>query len=203
MAVLQRCWRQTPLASPSRYFAGGMNPLHCVPSSDAVFGSLGCVLSCHLAPLLAKCILCQNMVSAKAFLLRTIMCTSVLRELQQSSHVERLYDSCSSHVVIALGTDLQGEKVASKTTMLRVSLAPAPPTALTAATTAHRIMKSITVQYQPSGAVARRLTLDPRTLGKITSAPCTSPSPLALENFGSCMILGKKILCVCVCVCHM
>jgi hypothetical protein len=54
--------------------------------------------------------------------------------------------------------------------MLHVSVAPAPPTAATAATTARRIVKSITVQWQPSGAVARKLTLDPRTLGKITSA---------------------------------
>ena len=64
----------------------------------------------------------------------------------------------------------QAEKLVSKTTMLHVSVAPAPPTSATAAATAQRIVKSITVQWQPSGVVARKLTLDPRTLGKITSA---------------------------------
>ena len=69
----------------------------------------------------------------------------------------------------------------SKTTMLHVSVAPSPPTAATAAATARRIVKSIAVQWQPSGVVARKLTLDPRTLGKITSALSATPSPLCLQ----------------------
>jgi len=64
----------------------------------------------------------------------------------------------------------QAEKLVSNTATLHVSVAPAPPTAATAAATARRIVKSIAVQWQPSGVVARKLTLDPRTLGKITSA---------------------------------
>ena len=64
--------------------------------------------------------------------------------------------------------------------MLRVSLAPAPPTALTA-TTARRILQSITVQYQPSSDVARQLNLDTRTLGKITGKTCNFPPGLALR----------------------
>ena len=54
--------------------------------------------------------------------------------------------------------------------MLHVAVTPAPPTALIASATARRIIKSITVQYQSSGVIARLLRLEPHNLGKITSA---------------------------------
>lgn len=64
---------------------------------------------------------------------------------------------------------LQGEKVPAKTGgMLCVSLAQAPMTAAQAAQTARRLLTTVRVQYQPSGAIARKLSIDPRTLGKIT-----------------------------------
>jgi len=86
---------------------------------------------------------------------------SCLRQLQHASG-----EDPSSGVTF----NLQAEKLVSRTVTLHVSVAPAPPTAATAAATARRIVKSIAVQWQPSGVVARKLTLDPRTLGKITSA---------------------------------
>lgn len=52
--------------------------------------------------------------------------------------------------------------------MLRVFLAPAPITAAQAASTARRLLTTVTVQYQPSGLIARKLAIDPRTLGKLT-----------------------------------
>ena len=70
-----------------------------------------------------------------------------------------------------LASALQGEKLPVKAGgMLRVSLAPAPMTAAQAAQTARRLLTTVRVQYQPSGAVARKLAIDPRTLGKITGA---------------------------------
>jgi hypothetical protein len=66
---------------------------------------------------------------------------------------------------------LQGEKLPARGGgMLRVSLAPAPMTAAQAAQTARRLLTTVRVQYQPSGQVARKLAIDPRTLGKITGA---------------------------------
>ena len=82
--------------------------------------------------------------------------------------------------------------------MLHVAIMPAPPTALTAAATARRIVKSITVQYQPSGVVARRLTLDPRTLGKITSAePSPSHMHVPITEYGSCTIRVSNLVAMC------
>lgn len=55
--------------------------------------------------------------------------------------------------------------------MLHVEVAPAPPTAAAAQATARRILAGVTVQYLPSGQVARKLQLSSRALGKITGAP--------------------------------
>lgn len=60
--------------------------------------------------------------------------------------------------------------------MLRVSLVPAPMTAAQAAQTARRLLTTVKVQYQPSGAIARKLSIDPRTLGKITGGHLLTPS---------------------------
>jgi hypothetical protein len=73
--------------------------------------------------------------------------------------------------VTTLAPVLQGEKLPAKGGgMLRVSLAPAPMTAAQTAQTARRLLTTVRVQYQPSGQVARKLAIDPRTLGKITGA---------------------------------
>lgn len=75
---------------------------------------------------------------------------------------------------------VQGEKVSAKTGgMLRVSLAPAPVTAAQAAQTARRLLTTVRVQYQPSGVIARKLGIDPRTLGKITGASSQDSSMLS------------------------
>ena len=77
----------------------------------------------------------------------------------------------SQVVDIPVTLTLQGEKLPAKAGgMLRVALAPAPMTAAQAAQTARRLLTTVRVQYQPSGAVARKLAIDPRTLGKITGA---------------------------------
>jgi 5'-3' exoribonuclease 1 len=47
----------------------------------------------------------------------------------------------------------------------RVEVAPAPPSAAAAAAAARRVLANVATQYLPSGAVARRLGVSPRTLG--------------------------------------
>ena len=55
--------------------------------------------------------------------------------------------------------------------MLHVEVQPAPPAAVTAQATARRVLSGVRVQYMPSGLAARKLQLNPRTLGKLTGQP--------------------------------
>lgn len=50
----------------------------------------------------------------------------------------------------------------------RVEVVPAPPSAAQAAQAARRILSNVSVSYQPSGQVARRLGVNSRTLGRMT-----------------------------------
>jgi len=50
----------------------------------------------------------------------------------------------------------------------RVEVVPAPPSAAQAAQAARRILSNVSVSYQPSGQVARRMNVNARTLGRMT-----------------------------------
>ena len=80
---------------------------------------------------------------------------------------EPLQSGCCGH--------RQGKRQAAPARQpLRVRLQPAAPTADAAAAVARRLLTSVTVEFQPSGQVARKLAIDPRTLGKLTGAGLAS-----------------------------
>ena len=59
--------------------------------------------------------------------------------------------------------------------MLHIELHPASPAGAALQATAKRILTGVLVQYQPSGLVARKLQMQPRTLGRVTGRlrePC-------------------------------
>ena len=65
----------------------------------------------------------------------------------------------------------------AKSLALRVSVEPAPANAAQVAQAAKRILGNVTAgAFQPSGAIARRLGVSPRTLGRITGEAALVPS---------------------------
>ena len=67
------------------------------------------------------------------------------------------------------GLSKQGKQLAAAPSRaLRVHVEPAPPATASAASTAKRLLTGVTTQFLQSGQVARRLGIDPRTLGKLT-----------------------------------
>ena len=65
---------------------------------------------------------------------------------------------------------LQGQKLPASNPggMLHIELHPASPAGVAVQAAAKRILMGVLVQYQPSGLVARKLQMQPRTLGRVT-----------------------------------
>lgn len=80
----------------------------------------------------------------------------------------------------------------------RVLLTPAPANAAQVASAAKRILGNVSVQYQPSGQVARRLGVSPRTLGRITGNVWVQCGEERRDrvDVGLCVKNGGKGLCV-------
>ncbi|BDA46451.1 5'-3' exoribonuclease 1 [Coccomyxa sp. Obi] len=82
------------------------------------------------------------------------------------------------------------------TGLLHVSVQPMNPTAVAAAQRARHLINNTKVLYMPSGQVARKLAISPRTLGKITGNLYVQLGDGTKEDIGLFVKHGSKGLCV-------
>eukprot|EP00891_Asterochloris_glomerata_P000603 jgi/Astpho2/603/Aster-x0943 len=91
----------------------------------------------------------------------------------------------------------QGQKLPASNPggMLHIELHPASPAGVAVQAAAKRILMGVLVQYQPSGLVARKLQMQPRTLGRVTGSLWVRTEEERID-LGLCVKHAAKDMCV-------